>query len=212
MMTSDHRKVHEWITKDYPTSESWKEIGREIYLASNGNCALARHRLADALRRSISKLQTGPTTYQRWNEDFSAIVTLEIESPGISTSNDAYVDWIRIADYLLLSAASTWPRLEDDNQRRKTMYDLSRRGFDARMIVKAVAEYLKENPQAKDADVRDALTAKGIEVGQIHISQAKKITRHTGGVEIVEQEPELPTQIERYKALYFKDAEVAATA
>jgi hypothetical protein len=203
MTTADHRKVQEWLTRDYSTHESWKEIGKEMYLACNGDGVLTRHRLADALRRSISKLQPGPVSYDKWNEDFSAIVKVEIEPPTITTTSDAYVDWLRIADYLLLAAASTWPRLEDDNQRRRAMYDQSRRGYEARMIVKDVTEYLKENPTATDGDVRAALNREGREVIQIHIAQAKKTTPHTSGREIVEQEPEVPSQVNRYSPLYF---------
>lgn len=203
MMTADHRKVHEWLTKDHPTSEYWKDIGREMYLVSNGDGVLARHRLADALRRSISKLQPGVVTYDKWNEDFSAIVKVEIKSPDISTSHEAYVDWLRIADYLLLAAASTYPRLEDDNQRRKTMYDQSRRGYESRAIVMAVAAYLQANPSATDGEIQTALDRDDREVAQIHIAQAKKITPHTSGREIIEREPEVPQQLNRYASIYF---------
>lgn len=200
MMTSDHRKVHEWLTKDCPSAEYWKEIGKELYLVSDGDCVLTRHRLADVLRRSISKLQPGPVTYEKWKDDFSEITKVEIESPGIGATNDAYVDWLRIADYLLLAAASTWPKLDEENQRRRTMYDQARRGYEARTIVKAVAAYLEEHPKAPDGDIQAALKH---DVGQVHIAQAKKVTPHTSGREIVEQGPEMPAQIERYKPLYF---------
>src|SRR5688500_11263900 len=101
MMTFDHKMVLDWLTKDYETAEYWKNIGKEMHLACNGDSALTRHRLADALRRSISKLQPGPVKYQGWNDDFSEIIELEIDAPEIGAANDAYVDWVRLADYLL---------------------------------------------------------------------------------------------------------------
>lgn len=202
MMTAEHRKVHEWITKDYITAEYWKDIGKELYLAASGDSNLTRHRLADVLRRSFSKLQQGTVTYERWNDDFSAIVKIEIDTPEIGTSNDAYVDWLRIADYLLLAAASTWPRLEEENQRRKTMYDQALRGFETRKAVMVVAEHLKANPESTDGDIQAAVNREGFEVAQSHVAQARKATLHTTGREIVEREPEAVQQLERYSSLY----------
>lgn len=202
-MTSDHRKVNEWLQKDYQTGEYWKNVGKEIYLVANGDCALTRHRLADVLRRSISKLQPGPVTYQKWKDDFSEIEKVEIESPNISATNDAYVDWLRLADFLLLAAASTWPRLEEENMRRRAMYDQARRGYEARMIVKEIAEYLKEHPTVTDGDIQATLNKPNREVAQIHIAKAKQLIPHTAGREISEREPEEPSPLNRYTPLYF---------
>ena len=204
MMTSDHNKVLDWLTKDYETGEYWKDIGKEIHLASNGDSTLTRYRLADTLRRSMSKLQPGPVKYEKWNSDFTEVVTAEIDAPAISVSNETYVDWIRLADYLLLAAAvAEWPKRDEENQRRKMIYDQCRRGYEARMIVKAVAEYLEKHPTATDKDIKASLNRDGREILQVHISHAKKIVPHTSGREIVEQEPEPPAEIKPYMPLYF---------
>ena len=96
MMTLDHTKVLDWITKDYETWEYYKNVGKELYLVSNGDSVLARYRLADVMRRSMSKLQPGPVKFEAWNSDCTEIITIEMNPAEISTSNEAYVDWLRL--------------------------------------------------------------------------------------------------------------------
>ena len=205
MITLDHTKVLDWITKDYETWEYYKNAGKELYLVSNGDSALTRYRLADLMRRNMSKLQPGPVKFETWNDDCTEIITVEMSPAEITTSNEAYVDWLRLADYMLLAAAGPWEKLEQENQRRRAMYEASQRGYEARMNVEAVAEYLKENSQATDKDIKAALNRDGPEVLQVHIQQAKKIPPPAGSYdrEIIEQAPEVPAEIGYYKTLYF---------
>ena len=92
---------------------------------------------------------------------------------------------------MLLAAAGSLGETEQENQRRRMMYDQCQRGYEARMIVEAVAEYLKEHPDATDKDIKASLNRDGREVLQVHIPQAKKIPPPAGnyGREIIEQAP-----------------------
>jgi len=202
MMTLEHTKVLDWITKDFETCEYYKNVGKELYLVSNGDSVITRYRLADLMRRNMSKLQPRPVKYQTWNDDYTEIITVEMTPAEITTANEAYVDWLRLADYLLLAAAGPSEKLDQENQRRRTMYEASQRGYQARKIVESVAKYLKENPEATDKDIKSALNDDGREVLQIHIQQAKKIPSPHGR-EIIEQPPEAPAEIGSYKTLYF---------
>ncbi len=205
MMTSDHCKVLDWITKDYDTWEYWKRIGMDLHIACNGDSALTRYRLADLMRRSMSKLPHGPIEFQTYNDDCTGKITITIDPSEITASNEVYGDWLRLADYMLLAAAAPWPKLDEENQRRRAIHEQYQRGYEARMIVEAVAEYSKDHPRASEKEIRTALNRDGREVLQIHIQQAKKIPVPGGnyGREIVEVPPQPPAELKPYSNLYF---------
>jgi hypothetical protein len=202
-MTPEHEKVLDWITKDYESHTYWKNLGKEMFLVSNGDSVLTRHRVADALRRSISGHPTTPVTVSRWNDDFTAILAIEVDPPAIAVANQLYVDWIQIADYVLLAAAASFERLEEENQRRKEAFDRARNGYEARRLVGLVTEFLEQNPEASEDAVIAASRELNLDVKKAHIALARKLaTKSDSRQRRREVEPTAPIMLGTYQSIH----------
>lgn len=198
-MTPEHRKVMEWISKDFESYSYWTNLGQEMFLFANGNCEVTRYRVADALRRSVTRQPPGQVQVQRWNDDFSSIVTIDVEPPAVTVANQLHVDWIRIADYVLLAAKDPFDRLDDENQRRKELGDWVTNSFEKRQLARKIKAFIAENPELSDDQVIEAMRKENKDVLKANIVLARKLADSN----LDELEPTPLEAIAGYKSLYF---------
>ena len=107
-----------WLYRDFESYENWKARGREIFLQVDGSSDGARKTLASDLCKYACGEKRKLVNVRNWREDLSEIVVHRVKPPDVSTSNCKEIEWLEIADYILLAASGGWEGIQIDNQRR----------------------------------------------------------------------------------------------
>lgn len=195
-------QVIEWFNRDYGESQKWKDRGREIYLATLGDSAVTRYYLADELRKSLLAETGEPVENARWSTKSDTPVPITVSPPKLDESRAPYVDWIRIADYFLLSSRVSWDALEEENQNRKQAYDKALNGQELRQKVKTAKEYLRDHPKATNKAIIAALKKAGTEVAATQLTLAR-FELSQGIQDREDKKLDEPRVIPLYAPLYF---------
>lgn len=194
--------VLEWLGRTYETMEEWKAKARDVFFSSNGDSNLSRNRVASIVRAHFLESPPKPEDVERWKAGFDEIETVHITPPNVSASNSAYVDWLYIADYLLLACASPTEQLDAENQRRETEFQNVLGSYNIRLIVYDAREKLRHDPTLTDNDVLAAVQKKHPKASMANIKEARRLEKanvfHDAPKEPIRAEP-----MPRYTALYF---------
>lgn len=194
--------VLKWITRCYESMEEWKLTAADLFFASNGDSNLSRNRLAAILRSHFLDSPPKAEDVDRWKTGFSEIETVHIVPPKISVSNSPYVDWVYIADYLLLACASPTTRLEDENQRRDTDFQNVMGSYLIRKIVHDARDRMRNDASLPDADILEAIQELDPKASMANIKEARRLEK-SQSAHSPPKKPLPSDPMPRYTALYF---------
>ncbi len=194
--------VLEWIGRTYETMEEWKAKARDVFFSSNGDSNLSRNRVASIVRTHFLESPPKAEDVERWKAGFEEIETVHVTPPKVSASNSAYIDWLYIADYLLLACASPTEQLDEENQRRETEFQNVLGSYNIRLIVHDARETLRHNPTLTDNDVLTAVQKKHSKASMANIKEARRLEK-ANVFHDVPKEPIRAEPMPRYTALYF---------
>lgn len=182
--------------------EEWKNRGKDVFFAANGDSDLARNRVAAFLRAYFLQLPNSPETVSRWAQGFQGTETVELTPPKVTASNSAYVDWLYIADYVLLACASQSERLEAENQLRETEFQSVMNSYNLRLVVHEARQMMKADPAATDDGILQVLKATQPNASLANVKEARKLEKSNARF----NPPVMPLPakpMQRYTALYF---------
>lgn len=191
-----------WLARTYKTMEEWKAKARDVFFSSNGDSNLSRIRVAGIVRTHFLETPPKPEDVKRWKRGFEEIETVHVTPPKVSPSNSAYVDWLYVADYLLLACASPTEQLEEENQRRETEFQNVLGSYKIRMVVYDAREQMRDDASLADKDVLAAVQTKHPKASMANIKEARRLEKENV-FHVAPKEP-IPVQpMPRYSALYF---------
>ncbi len=194
--------VIEWLGRTHDTMEEWKAKARGIFHASNGDSNTARNRVASIVRSYFLTSPPEDEDVNLWNEGHTRIEPVHVTPPKVSASNAAFVDWLFVADYLLLASASLSEELAEENQRRETEFRQVLDSYRIRLIIYDAREEMRRGPDLTDDGVVDSVKSKYPKASMSHIKEARRLekanTRHGPP-----KEPPPSVPMPRYTALYF---------
>ena len=193
----------DWIARSYESMEEWKKRAREVFFSVNGDSHIARNRVAAIVRTYFVETPPQAEDVKRWKKGVAEIETIRVSPPKISASNSAYIDWLCVADLLLLGCGSTGDRLDEENQKRENEFRLVHDSYRIRKTVYDARTELRKNPNAAESELLRSLTEKHPKAALAHIKEAKKLersnVRHTPPKEPVPSSP-----MPRFKPIYFQ--------
>jgi hypothetical protein len=188
--------------RTYETAEKWKSKARDVFYSANGDSNLSRNRVAATVRQHFVKTPPQPEDVERWNEGFEKIETVHVAPPKVS--DPAYVDWLYLADYLLLACASPTEEFDEENQRRETEFRAVLDSYKLRMVVHDAREIMRQDGTLKNKDVLGAVKKTHPNAKDANVVQARKLEKnnvlHAPPVKPVPSQP-MPL----YTPLYSRD-------
>jgi len=202
--------VNAWLMRCYETQETWKKKARKVFMDFNGESVLSRIRVAAMVRKYFLEERPQAEEVDRWNEFYEQIEKVHVEPPGISGSNAGYVDWLYVADYLLLACAGITDEITEEHQLRETEYQQSWSSYQLRLAVYAARTLIKEHPQMDDDGIKKLLDERIKELlndprkkaSNANVEEARRLD--AAGLPHVEpMQPERPKPMPRYKSIYF---------
>jgi len=194
--------VLEWLGRTYEAMQDWKAKARDVFYSSNGDSNLPRNRVASIVRAHFLESPPKSEDVERWKAGLEEIETIRVTPPKVSASNSAYVEWLYIADYLLLACASPTERLDEENKRRETEFKNVMGSYNIRLIVYDAREELQRNPTLTDEDVFAAVQKKHPKAFMANIKEARRLEK-TDAFHDVPKKPIRAEPMRRYTALYF---------
>ncbi len=192
----------EWIARSYESSEQWKKQAREVFLSVNGECNVARNRVAAMVRDYFIGLPSEPEAVRRWKKGSDDIETIIMQPPKISASNAAYFDWVMIADFLLLACAASNDDLPE-NQTRDNEYRAVLESFRIRNIVFIARKELAAKPEVLDDDLLASLRPAHPTAALAHIKEARRLER-SAIPNSQPLEPLPPSHVPLFTPIYFR--------
>jgi hypothetical protein len=194
--------VTAWLMRCYESQESWKQKAREVFMACNGDSVLSRTRLAAIVRKYFIEDKPQPEDVECWKDGFEGITIVHVEPPKVSASNAGYVDWLFVADYLLLGCAAITDGYTEENQRRETEFQQVWSSYQLRLVVHDARGLIREHPKASDSDILELLKKTYDKASLANIKEARLLERaavpHNKPVL-----PERPDPLPLYKPVYF---------
>jgi len=182
--------------------EKWKAKAKEVFFSSNGDSNLSRIRVASIVRTHFLETPPEPEDVERWKKGFDEIETVHVMPPKVSPSNSAYVDWLYIADYMLLACASPTDWLDEENQRRETEYQHVLGSYRIRSIVYDARERMRHDTTLSDNDILVAVQKDHLKASMANIKEARRLEK--GNVYHASPKEPIPADpMPRYTALYF---------
>jgi len=201
---SDHLScsVLEWVARTYETMEEWKAKAKDVFFSSNGDSNLSRNRVASIVRSHFLETPPKPENVQRWKTGFEEIEAIHVLPPKVSASNSAYVDWLYIADYLLLACASPTEQIDEENQRRETEFQNALGSYKIRSIVHDACGKMRNDTTISDNEILVDVQKENPKASMANIKEARRLEKgkvlHNAPKEPIPAEPML-----RYTPLYF---------
>jgi len=202
--------VNAWLMRCYETQEAWKKKAREVFMVSNGDSVLSRIRVAAMVRKYFLEERPQAEEVDRWNESYEHIEKVYVEPPSISESNAGYVDWLYVADYLLLACAGITDEITEENQLRETEYQQSWSSYQLRLAAYAARSLIREHPDMDDDGVKKLLDERIKELlndprkkaSNANVQEARRL--EAAKLPHVEpMPPERPEPMPRHKSIYF---------
>lgn len=192
----------QWLLRSYRTADEWKRKAKDVLFAVNGDSNVARNRVASIIRSYFVDTKLKPEDVERWKPRENAKETVRVVPPTITVSNATYVDWVYIADFLLLACCSVTEELEAENQRRETEFDNALRSYRKRLAVEAVCEVIRQGSTATDKAIVESLKELHPDISEAAVKIARKLEREKI-VEPKAKEPQRAEPMPPYNALYF---------
>ncbi|MEX2188606.1 MAG: hypothetical protein WD875_17490 [Pirellulales bacterium] len=191
-----------WLMRRYETQEAWKEMAQDVFMRSNGDAALSRCRVAAIVRRYCM----GERTILRSSRFARSSVELttghDDEPVPVTASNAGYVDWLYVADYLLLRCAALSDEYVDENKQREAEFQQLLGSYELRCNVYRARKTIRDNPGLVDADILDAIKLENSSASLANVREARRQER--ANIAFREPiKPEKPRELERYKPVYF---------
>ena len=195
-------RVLQWLARSYETLLEWRQLATAAYIAANGDHALARNRVAFDVRAHFLEGDLLPADLEKWRPGFDDLQNFRMDPPKVSPSNAAYVDWIRIADYLLLSAASPIDIIDRANQQRETEYQSAISSYRIRRIVFETAATLRSDPELPDERLLSRIQKDHPDASMANIKEGRRVAKD-GHPITAPKEPGAASAIGPYRPLYF---------
>lgn len=194
--------VMAWVTRSYDSHESWKQKAREVFMASNGDSVLSRTRVAGIIRRYFVEQKLKVENVRCWRENYDGVTSVRVEPPKISASDAGYVDWLYVADYLLLPCSAITEEYTEENQRRETEFEQLWSSYELRMAVYDARELIRKHPKMDDERIRDLLKKTRKEASLANVKKARRLEKaNLPHIEPIP--PERPASLPRYESVYF---------
>lgn len=197
--------VLEWLARSFETIEKWKEIAANLYFSANGDSNLARNRVATLVRSHFIDSPPSSEDVKRWSTDVQNIETMRVSPPKISASNAAYVDWLYVADYLLLACACPSDQMDEENQRRETDFQIVWSSYCIRLIVHAAREDLRQSPEVEDEELLKSIRSRHPKASLANIKEARRLEKVRAALALP-QAPERAEPLRPYVSLFFGTA------
>ena len=194
-----------WLLRSYQTAVEWKAIAKQVLFAVNGDSNVARNRVANTVRSYFIEKPLEPEDVERWKDRENATEIVRFVPPKITVSNATYVDWVYIADFLLLACVSVSDELEAENQRRDTEFDNAMRSYRKRLAVEDAREAIRHDPLATDKAITESFKDRHPDISEAAVKMARTLEK-TKAVEPKAREPLKAEPMPRYKPLYFPSA------
>ena len=194
----------QWLLRSYQTSVEWKAKARAVFFSSNGDSNLARNRVAGIVRSYFieNKNRLEPENIGRWKDGENVIENHHVVPPKVSESNSTYVDWVYIADFLLLPLISLLDELETENRLRVTEYENALRSYKKRVAVEEAREVIRQDSNMPDDVIWESLKSRHPEGSLAAVKFARKLEK-TNAKEPKAKEPKPSVPLPNYKSLYF---------
>ncbi len=194
----------QWLLRSYETSVEWKAKAKDVFFSVNGDSNLARNRVAGIVRNYFieNKNRLEPEDIGRWKDGENVVEKVRVVPPKISESNSTYVDWVYIADFLLLPFISPQDELDAENQRRETEFDNAMRSYKKRLTVEDARESIRRDSLSTDAAILESLKSRHPDASLAAIKVARKLEKENV-LEPKAREPMKPAPMPPFKPLYF---------
>ncbi|NMC21223.1 MAG: hypothetical protein GYA33_12485 [Thermogutta sp.] len=202
--------VMQWIARSYESYRLRRERGREVYLACNGDSGLARMRVAAEIRQAAASAGPQP----EGGEERPSLPLLE-GAPTDATlptgSRLLYVDWVLVADYILLACREPFSALTQENTRRKEEYRRLWESYLRRRWVVAARKSMRSDPGRSAEEILAALKAKHPRITKANVLEAQRQER--AGVPLRKPlKPSRPRLLRPYSPVYFTDVDPSGAA
>ena len=162
----------DWLLRSYDSFVEWKTRARDEYIRLNGDSHAARNRVAWVVRNYFTESKLSQEQVGRWKGN--EIVYVHLTPPNITDSNATYVDWIYIADVLLIHCAAEHDDIDQENQRRDTEYQRAYNSYRLRIAVEEAQEAIQEAPGAADEVILAALLGTHLDASMATVKEARK--------------------------------------
>ena len=194
--------ILKWIARSYESMEEWKTKAKNVFFFSNGESELSRNRVATMIRSHVIEAPQEPEEVRRWKVGLEEIETVKVSPPKVSASNSIYVDWLYVADYLLLACASQMEELDAENERRDAEFRNLKNSYTARSMVYEARKIMQQNHTLSDQEVLATIKKTFPDVVMANIKEARK--QEKGDVRHIHpKEPIPPKPMPRYTSVYF---------
>jgi len=191
-----------WLNRDDENQEAWKQNGRDVFLSSNGDSVLSRTMLASQVRRYFLEDRPETEIVRRWNKGHTEIVSVRVDPPRISASNAGYVDWLFIADYLLLCCSGAAEFLLDENTRRDSAYQQLMSSYEIRRLSWEACQLIRQDPETSDEEILATLRRKNEKASMANVKQARRLVK-PGNRTAEPVKPEQAEALQAYRPIYF---------
>jgi len=195
-------QVLSWLARSFETMEEWKAKAAVVFFASNGDSAVSRNRVAAVVRNYFVNESLKAEEVKQWQKDCEQVEVVEIVPPKVSASNSTYVDWLFVADYLLLACGSTAEALLEENQRRESECQTLEGSYKIRLIVHEAREVMRGKSDMSDDDVLLEVQGKHKKAALANVKEARRQER-ANTYHAAPQAPIRPEPMPPYSALYF---------
>ncbi|MGQ9821685.1 MAG: hypothetical protein ACUVQK_07480 [Thermogutta sp.] len=195
--------VLRWIAQSYDSYRRWRERGRELYLVCNGDSGLARVRIAAEVRQAIATADS-PAASEDSGESLPLLDGASADPVLPPVARLIYVDWVLVADYVLLACREPFAALAQENTRRKEEYRRMRESYIRRRWVAAARKLLRGDPGRNVEEVLEALKAEHPRITKANVLEAMRQER--AGVPLRKPlRPTRPRLLRPYAPAYFVD-------
>jgi|GEM_PF-1532840 hypothetical protein len=200
-----------WLNRSYESMKEWKAKALKVFLSVNGDSNVARNRVASQVRKYFEKTSLVPEDVQRWKKGINEIETIRVIPPKSSESRSGYVDWLHIADLLLMSGCADGEAINEEQQERDTEFLNVQRSYKMRVVVEEARAELRRDPTLSDDSLSEHLKEKFSEMFKdkdkdppaVAIKEARKLEK--SGVRTPSPKAPIKSEpIPRYTTLYFQ--------
>ena len=191
-----------WITRTYQSKLDWQNQAQEVFLSVNGDSNVARNRVATRVRQYFTETRLEPEDVQRWKKGANEIETIRINPPKLSESNSGYVDWLHIANFLLMAGCAEGEARDKENQTRETEYLNALRSYKMRVIVEDAREELRREPALSNESLLERVKKRHADASLVSVKEARRLEK-VGARTPPARAPIKSEPIPRYTTLYF---------
>ncbi len=200
-----------WIIRTYQSRMEWQAKARMVFISVNGDSDVARNRVAAQVREFFKDTDLAPEDVERWKKGTNEKETIRVNPPKKSEASSGYVDWLHIADFLLMAGCSSTEEIDEEQQIRETEFQEAHRSYRMRLVVEEARKELRNDPSLSDDEIiqrlKDRCTAmfkdkKGPPLTAV--DEARKLEK-SGTRTPVPKAPLKPNPLPRYTTLYGND-------